>query len=247
MLKDWKSGTPYKRDRASGQHGRQGGEGRHRDAGQGQRRLRRRPRPGHERRALGLPGPGGRQLHLRRRPAGVAAGQPRPPQGRPVLRRRLRLCRPGTHRQGGRTSSCSPSPTRRTWRRWTRPSPRRWSGSSRTGRRRRRSRRRARRTWRAAKNQRSSDGALAVVAVGQLYAGRTSAYLAEFEKKVGEADGGAGQRGVPQQRRSEAPGHHRGGGLQEEVTLRQQRKAGKGRPRRLLLLALPLRTTASNS
>jgi zinc protease len=37
-----------------------------------------------------------------------------------------------------------------------------------------------------AKNQRSSDGALAGLLVGQLHAGRTSAYLADFEKKVGE-------------------------------------------------------------
>jgi zinc protease len=38
----------------------------------------------------------------------------------------------------------------------------------------------------AQKNQRSSDAALAGLLVGQLFAGRTSAYLAEFEKKVGE-------------------------------------------------------------
>jgi zinc protease len=39
----------------------------------------------------------------------------------------------------------------------------------------------------AAKNQRSSDGALASLLVGQLFAGRTSAHLAEQEKKIGEA------------------------------------------------------------
>jgi zinc protease len=39
----------------------------------------------------------------------------------------------------------------------------------------------------AAKNQRSSDGALAGLLVGWLHAGRTSAYMADFEKKVGEA------------------------------------------------------------
>ena len=39
----------------------------------------------------------------------------------------------------------------------------------------------------AAKNQRSSDGALATLLVGQLYAGRTSAHLAELEKKISEA------------------------------------------------------------
>jgi zinc protease len=37
----------------------------------------------------------------------------------------------------------------------------------------------------AEKNNRSTDGALAGLLVGQLYAGRTSAYLADFEKKVG--------------------------------------------------------------
>jgi len=38
----------------------------------------------------------------------------------------------------------------------------------------------------AAKNQRSSDGALASLLTGQLHAGRTSAYLADFEKKVAD-------------------------------------------------------------
>jgi zinc protease len=38
----------------------------------------------------------------------------------------------------------------------------------------------------AARNQRSSDAALASLLTGQLKAGRTSAYLAEFEKKVAE-------------------------------------------------------------
>ncbi len=38
----------------------------------------------------------------------------------------------------------------------------------------------------AQKNQRASDQALASMLVGQLYANRTSAFLAEFEKKVGD-------------------------------------------------------------
>src|SRR5205823_1457633 len=36
----------------------------------------------------------------------------------------------------------------------------------------------------AAKNRRSADGALASLLTGQLKAGRTSAYLADFEKRV---------------------------------------------------------------
>ena len=107
-------------------------EGRHRHAGQGERRVPRRagvPAEGHR---PGVRGPADRQLHLRRQHAVLAARRPHPPEGGAVVRRHLVVhglaARPGRH-----ASRSPPSPTRRTSTRWRRRSSRNWRSSSKNG------------------------------------------------------------------------------------------------------------------